>query len=129
MSSTKIEVTWYVRWFSAEVLVGLCRRSRATFIGKHPRKSTMRLFLARFMAVPTAAGTTAGLKPAPIALLPPIPLYRRLLRAHRHKLAEPERLLGDEYVKAEFRRHRKVENPLHIVCCQMPLNLPAVQRY
>lgn len=25
------------------------------------------------------------------------------------------RLLGDEYVKAEFRAHREVENPVHIV--------------
>jgi hypothetical protein len=26
------------------------------------------------------------------------------------------RLLGDEYVKSEFRAHREVENPMHIVC-------------
>ena len=51
----------------------------------------------------------------PLALLPPIPLYRRLLRAHRHKLPKEQRLLGDEYVKEEFRRHRTVENPVHIV--------------
>jgi hypothetical protein len=25
------------------------------------------------------------------------------------------RLLGDEYVKAEFRAHREVENPVHLV--------------
>lgn len=25
------------------------------------------------------------------------------------------RLLGDEYVKSEFRAHRKVDNPIHIV--------------
>ena len=25
------------------------------------------------------------------------------------------RLLGDEYIKAEFRAHRNVENPVHIV--------------
>ncbi|PUU79259.1 hypothetical protein B9Z19DRAFT_933398, partial [Tuber borchii] len=49
------------------------------------------------------------------ALLPPIPLYRRLLRAHRHKLSPEKRVLGDEYVKAEFRRHKDVENPLFIV--------------
>ncbi|KAI9823625.1 MAG: acetate non-utilizing protein 9 [Thelocarpon impressellum] len=66
-------------------------------------------------ATVTAAGSTAGLKPAPMALLPPIPLYRRLLRAHRHKLPRESRLLGDEYVKSEFRAHRNVENPVHIV--------------
>lgn len=60
-------------------------------------------------------GSRKGLKPAPLALLPPLPLYRRLLRAHRRKLAKEERLVGDEYVKAEFRRHRDVENPMHIV--------------
>jgi hypothetical protein len=50
-----------------------------------------------------------------MALLPPIPLYRRLLRAHR-KYLEPEmRILGDSYVKQEFRAHQKVENPAHIV--------------
>ncbi|CAZ81039.1 unnamed protein product [Tuber melanosporum] len=50
-----------------------------------------------------------------LALLPPIKLYRRLLRAHRHKLSPEKRVLGDEYVKAEFRRHRDIENPLYIV--------------
>lgn len=56
-----------------------------------------------------------GLRPPPLALLPPIPLYRRLLRAHRKHLPRQMRLLGDEYVKAEFRAHREVENPVHII--------------
>ncbi|KAF5358778.1 hypothetical protein D9758_008536 [Tetrapyrgos nigripes] len=47
-------------------------------------------------------------------LLPPIPLYRRLLRAHRHLMPEM-RLLGDDYVKAEFRRHREVNNPVQLI--------------
>ncbi|MCJ1253532.1 acetate non-utilizing protein 9 [Lignoscripta atroalba] len=67
------------------------------------------------LATPTAAGSTAGLKPAPLALLPPIPLYRRLLRTHRKFLPGEMRLLGDEYVKSEFRAHRNVENPVHII--------------
>ncbi|MCJ1402350.1 acetate non-utilizing protein 9 [Xylographa trunciseda] len=67
------------------------------------------------MATPTAAGSTAGLKPAPMALLPPIPLYRRLLRTHRKHLPREMRLLGDEYIKSEFRAHRNVENPVHII--------------
>lgn len=25
------------------------------------------------------------------------------------------RLLGDEYIKHEFRQHQKIENPIHIV--------------
>ncbi|KIW02861.1 uncharacterized protein PV09_05914 [Verruconis gallopava] len=53
-------------------------------------------------------------QPVPLNVLPPIPLYRRLLRAHR-KLPRDMRVLGDEYVKAEFRAHRNVENPLHII--------------
>ncbi|MCJ1229895.1 acetate non-utilizing protein 9 [Toensbergia leucococca] len=65
--------------------------------------------------MPTAVGSTNGLKPAPMALLPPIPLYRRLLRTHRNFLPKEMRLLGDEYVKSEFRAHRNVENPVHII--------------
>lgn len=67
------------------------------------------------MAMPTAAGTTQGLKPAPLALLPPIPLYRRLFRAHRKFLPKESRVLGDEYIKKEFRQHQNIENPMHIV--------------
>ncbi|KAI1265931.1 ACN9-domain-containing protein [Xylariaceae sp. FL1019] len=61
--------------------------------------------------------TTAGhaLKPAPLAILPPIPLYRRLLRAHRKHLPAEMRLLGDEYVKAEFRAHRGIDNPTQLI--------------
>ncbi|MCJ1450058.1 acetate non-utilizing protein 9 [Mycoblastus sanguinarius] len=68
-----------------------------------------------FLANPTAVGSTKGLKPAPLALLPPIPLYRRLLRGHRNFLPQQMRVLGDEYVKSEFRSHREVENPMHII--------------
>ncbi|PMD25203.1 ACN9-domain-containing protein [Hyaloscypha hepaticicola] len=67
------------------------------------------------MATPISAGTTKGFKPAPLALLPPIPLYRRLLRAHRKHLSKEMRLLGDQYIKSEFRAHRNVENPVHII--------------
>ncbi|KAJ7624651.1 ACN9-domain-containing protein [Roridomyces roridus] len=48
------------------------------------------------------------------ALLPPKPLYRRILRAHRD-LATEFRLMGDPYVKAEFRRHQQVTNPVHVI--------------
>jgi hypothetical protein len=75
----------------------------------------MRIHPRLLYATPTAAGTTKGFKPAPLALLPPIPLYRRLFRAHRKFLPREMRLLGDEYIKAEFRAHRNVENPVHIV--------------
>ncbi|KAI7862733.1 putative ACN9 family domain-containing protein, partial [Spinellus fusiger] len=47
-------------------------------------------------------------------LLAPVPLYRRILRVHR-SLPLPMRSLGDDYVKAEFRRHKDVENPAHLV--------------
>jgi len=76
-------------------------------------KATLRL-----NATPTAAGSTRGLKPAPLALLPPIPLYRRLFRTHRKFLPKEMRLLGDEYIKSEFRAHQNIENPMHIVCPQ-----------
>ncbi|KAJ8072026.1 hypothetical protein PM082_015584 [Marasmius tenuissimus] len=55
-----------------------------------------------------------SLQEANATLLPPKPLYRRLLRAHRY-LPQEMRLLGDDYVKAEFRRHRQVTNPVHII--------------
>lgn len=55
------------------------------------------------------------------ALLPPLQLYRRLLRVHRKKLPKDMRLLGDEYVKNEFRAHRNVDNPIHIVNRTWPL--------
>lgn len=69
----------------------------------------------RLLATATDAGASRPFKPAPAALLPPIPLYRRLLRSHRKRLGPEERLLGDMYVKAEFRAHRDVENPVQIV--------------
>lgn len=70
----------------------------------------------RLLAVPSSVGTqSAGLRPVPMALLPPIPLYRRILRAHRKHLPHEMRVLGDKYVMAEFRAHRNVDNPVHIV--------------
>ncbi|KAH9902603.1 hypothetical protein C8Q73DRAFT_634545 [Cubamyces lactineus] len=55
-----------------------------------------------------------NLREASAALLPPLPLYRRILRAHRH-LPYEMRSLGDTYVKAEFRRHKEVTNKVHII--------------
>jgi len=71
-----------------------------------------RTLLAKASTVGTPSG---GLGVVPHALLPPIPLYRRLLRGHRKHLPPEMRVLGDEYVKAEFRAHRGVDNPIHIV--------------
>ena len=48
-------------------------------------------------------------------LLPPLRLYKAILRAHAFKLQRELRSLGDQYVKAEFKAHKNVENPLHIV--------------
>jgi hypothetical protein len=74
----------------------------------------MRAFQRLLMATPSFTSNT-NLGPA-LALLPPIPLYRRILRVHRKKLAPELRVLGDAYVKSEFRAHRNVDNPIHIVC-------------
>lgn len=77
----------------------------------------------RLLAQASSAGSTnAGLRPA-LALLPPIPLYRRLFRAHRRHLPREMRLLGDEYIRAEFRSHRETENPAHIVSFPVFLGL------
>jgi Complex1_LYR-like len=69
----------------------------------------------RLLAFPITSPLKPGQKFPPLALLPPIPLYRRLLRIHRKKLGLEQRVFGDTYLKAEFRRHKDVENPLHII--------------
>ncbi|PWY99062.1 acetate non-utilizing protein 9, mitochondrial [Testicularia cyperi] len=51
---------------------------------------------------------------ATATILPPIKLYRRLLRAHRHLDADM-RAVGDNYIKDEFRRHQSIDNPLQII--------------
>lgn len=86
-----------------------------TFASGFSNSLDMRIFY-RLLAVPSAVGTqSAGLKQVPPALLPPIPLYRRLLRAHRKHLPGEMRVLGDRYIQSEFRAHRNTENPVHIV--------------
>ncbi|KIY74285.1 ACN9-domain-containing protein [Cylindrobasidium torrendii FP15055 ss-10] len=55
-----------------------------------------------------------NLQEASASLLPPLPLFRQILRTHRHLPAEM-RSMGDDYVKAEFRRHKAIDNPLHII--------------
>ena len=69
----------------------------------------------RLLASPATAPLRPGQRSPPLALLPPIPLYRRLLRTHRKKLGPEQRIFGDTYLKAEFRRHKDIDNPLHIV--------------
>lgn len=48
-------------------------------------------------------------------ILPPLQLYRAILRAHAHRLPQDLRYVGDQYVKKEFKDHKKIDNPLHIV--------------
>ncbi|KAF1920487.1 acetate non-utilizing protein 9, mitochondrial precursor [Ampelomyces quisqualis] len=74
----------------------------------------MRVF-SRLLATATDAGASQGFRQAPAALLPPIPLYRTILRTHRKKLGVEERVLGDMYVKAEFRAHKDIDNPVQII--------------
>ncbi|CAP80675.1 Pc12g10480 [Penicillium rubens Wisconsin 54-1255] len=73
----------------------------------------MRIAQRLLMATPASIGSKSSLSEA-LALLPPLQLYRRILRVHR-KLEPEMRVLGDSYVKNEFRAHRGVENPLHII--------------
>ncbi|GAA5891997.1 hypothetical protein JCM6882_007433 [Rhodosporidiobolus microsporus] len=64
----------------------------------------------------TTSGSSCAPAGAPAAeLLPPLQLYRRLLRVHRKVLPRELRVMGDGYVKDEFRRTRSTDNPLHIV--------------
>ena len=53
--------------------------------------------------------------PPELQILAPIPLYRRLLRAHRKYLPPAARAIGDDYVKAEFRRTKDTDNPVYII--------------
>lgn len=55
------------------------------------------------------------MKAAVQSLLPPLVLYKRLLRAHKKHLPVEMKVLGDDYVKAEFRRTKTTDNPLHIM--------------
>ncbi|KAI0295901.1 ACN9-domain-containing protein [Multifurca ochricompacta] len=66
------------------------------------------------LAAETISKRPLILRQASASLIPPIPLYRRILRAHRFLPIEM-RSLGDDYVKAEFRRHKDVTNPGHII--------------
>lgn len=70
---------------------------------------------ASLVRLASSAASASPLRPRDMALLPPIYLYRRLLRAHRKHLPSDMRVLGDEYIKAEFRAHRNVDNPAHLV--------------
>lgn len=71
---------------------------------------------SRLLATIANPAARTPLRSQPMNLLPPIPLYRRLFRAHRKHLDPESRVLGDAYIRAEFRAHRDVENPVHIVC-------------
>lgn len=75
----------------------------------------MKPSVARLASAATPQSISNALNRGQLALLPPIPLYRRLFRAHRRHLPAEMRVLGDEYIKAEFRAHRKVDNPAHLV--------------
>ncbi|TGZ82173.1 ACN9-domain-containing protein [Ascodesmis nigricans] len=74
----------------------------------------MRASLHR-LATHTTRSRSITSRPPALALLPPIQLYRRVLRCHRKFLPVDKRLLGDEFVKSEFRRHKDIDNPVHIV--------------
>ncbi|KAL5120352.1 hypothetical protein ACEQ8H_001642 [Pleosporales sp. CAS-2024a] len=74
----------------------------------------MRVF-SRLLATATDAGASRGFKQAPAVLLPPIPLYRTILRTHRKRLDAEQRILGDAYVKSEFRAHKDIDNPVQII--------------
>jgi hypothetical protein len=71
--------------------------------------------IQRLLAQTENIGANSFLKSSPATLLPPVPLYRRILRAHR-KLPKDHRVMGDLYVKSEFQAHKEVDNPIHIVC-------------
>lgn len=81
----------------------------------------MLLLPARVLRATTNPGVITSFPSKPRAprplknpLLAAIPLYRLLLRTHR-TLPPDLRVLGDAYLKSEFRLHRTTENPIHII--------------
>lgn len=94
-----------------EFITYLCRTQTLFFCSSTVK---MRVY-SRLLATATDAGASRGFRQAPSALLPPIPLYRTILRTHRKRLGVEERVLGDMYVKAEFRAHKSIDNPVQIV--------------
>lgn len=48
-------------------------------------------------------------------ILPPLKLYKRILRSHMKYLPSDCRQLGDQYVKSEFKLHQKIDNPVQII--------------
>ena len=83
----------------------------------HPtRASRLAATALRLNTGPSPIPGASPLRPALKALLPPLELYRRIMRAHRRHLPKEMRVLGDGYVKSEFRAHQKVEDPAQIVC-------------
>lgn len=69
----------------------------------------------RLLASPVTTPFKPGAATPKLAILPPIPLYRRLLRTHRKRLGPEERIIGDLYLKDEWRRHKDIDNPIHII--------------
>lgn len=67
----------------------------------------MRVSLVRLAN--TSSKAPLNLNAGSAMLFPPIPLYRRLLRAHRH-LPSDMRSLGDDYVKSGMSSVWIVEN-------------------
>ncbi|SNX85476.1 related to ACN9 - protein of gluconeogenesis in mitochondrial intermembrane space [Melanopsichium pennsylvanicum] len=78
------------------------------------RSSLRHLASASNQPIPPGSEITAPVRRTAATILPPIKLYRRLLRAHR-KLDADMRAIGDNYIKDEFQRHKGVDNPLQIV--------------
>lgn len=100
--------------YSIEAREDIALNLSCTVLQSHYNQPTMRIS-SRLLANPSTLPASSTLRSTPLALLPPIPLYRRLFRAHRKHLPKEMRLLGDEYLKSEFRAHRNIENPMHIV--------------
>lgn len=77
-------------------------------------RSTLRsLASASNQPIPPGSELNA-VKRTAATILPPVKLYRRIMRAHR-KLDADMRAVGDNYVKDEFHRHKDIDNPLQII--------------
>lgn len=63
---------------------------------------------------PSLARCAHGISQKTGKLLPPLVLYRRILRAHK-KLQPELQVMGDAYVKSEFRLHRDLDNAYNVV--------------
>ena len=113
---------WNTSVLASAIIIELMNAQLSISLSSSCASTLLRLMRLspRLLAAPAPPPPASAFQSLPVAILPPLPLYRRLLRAHRQFLPPDMRILGDQYIKSEFRLHKNVENPMHIVRLPLP---------